>query len=377
MVVAVHRPTKILIDEGAIYRNVQSAVATLDAGTDLFAVIKADAYGHGLLRVARVAAAAGAKGFCVAVLDEALALRSAGFAQPILVLGIIDPADAQLAAVQNIAVPVSELSWLQEAAQVLDGEQPLRVHTAVETGMGRIGFTHRADLRAASAYMAARPQQFTHEGIFTHFATADSPDHRQFDRQVARFKEFVAALPKRPRYVHVANTATSLWHRACASNLVRFGVGIYGLNPSGHDIPDLPYKLEPALSLESALVLCKHVTSGATISYGATYTAKGDEYIGTVPMGYADGWLRRMQGFHVLVDGHECPMVGRVCMDQFMIRLPHAYPRGTKVVLIGRSGDKQITMQDVADHAGTIHYEIACCLSSRVPRVSVHPIGDK
>ncbi|WP_155287661.1 alanine racemase [Lacticaseibacillus zhaodongensis] len=375
MIVAVHRPTRVLIDEGAIYHNVHAAVASLDAGTDLFAVIKADAYGHGLLRVARIAIAAGASGFCVAVLDEALALRAAGFKQPVLVLGIIDPADAQLAAEQNIAVPVSELSWLQDAAQVLDGQRPLKVHTAVETGMGRIGFTHRADLRAASDYMSAHPDQFTHEGIFTHFATADSPDTQQFDRQVARFKEFVAVLATRPRYVHVANTATSLWHRACDSNLVRFGVGIYGLNPSGHDIPDLPYELEPALSLESALVFCKHVSKGTTVSYGATYTAERDEYIGTVPMGYADGWLRRLQGFHVLVDGHECEMIGRVCMDQFMIRLPHAYPRGTKVVLIGRSGDKQISLQDVADYAGTIHYEVACCLSARVPRVSVNPIS--
>ncbi|WDF83043.1 alanine racemase [Lacticaseibacillus pabuli] len=376
MVVATHRPSRVLIDESAIYNNVTHAVADLDDSSALFAVIKADAYGHGLLRVARIALAAGATGFCVAVLDEALGLREAGYTQPILVLGIIEPQYAELAAQHDIAVPVAERDWLQKAAKSLTGELPLKVHTAVDTGMGRIGFTSDADLRAAADYMQAHADKFNHEGIFTHFATADSLDKTQFHQQATRFNQFVAALPVRPKYVHVANTATSLWHRACHSNIVRFGVGIYGLNPSGREISQTPYALQPALSLESALTQCKHVPAGTTISYGATYVSAAPEYIGTVPMGYADGWLRRMQGFHVLVDGHECEMVGRVCMDQFMIRLPHAYPAGTKVVLIGKSGGKEITLQDAAEYAGTIHYEIACCLSERLPRVSINKISE-
>lgn len=372
MVVATHRPSRVLIDEGAIFHNVQSAVNLLDADSELFAVVKADAYGHGLLRVARVAAKAGATGFCVAVLDEALALREAGFKQPILVLGIVSPEYAGLAAAQGIAVPVAEKSWLEAAVEHIAQGDQLRVHLAIDSGMGRIGFTHKEDLQNAVAFIDAHAEQFELSGIFTHFASADSLKEEQFKRQAALFNDFVAALPRRPRYVHVANTATSLWHRACHSNIVRFGVGIYGLNPSGREIAKTPYELKPALSLKSELVLCKQVAAGATISYGATYHSEQNEYIGTVPMGYADGWLRRMQGFHVLVDGQLCEIVGRVCMDQFMIRLPHAYPAGTEVVLVGKSGDQEITLQDVADYAGTIHYEIACALSERLPRISVN-----
>ncbi|KRM56203.1 alanine racemase [Lacticaseibacillus sharpeae] len=371
MVVALHRPTKAIVRRSAIKHNVAAACAQLKAGTELFAVVKANAYGHGLVEVAKLTRAAGATGLCVAVLDEALELRRAGITGPILVLGIVDPEAVQLAADNDIAVPVAENSWLHAASQNLTGTKPLRVHLATDTGMGRIGFTDTAELQQAAAFMQDEPAKFTLAGIFTHFATADEVDDTQFKAQCARFNEFVAALPQRPRYVHVANTATSLWHDACHGNMVRFGVGIYGLNPSGRTIAHTPYALEPAMRIESALVMCKHVPAGTTVSYGATYVSAEDEFIGTVPMGYADGWLRRMQGATVLVDGHRCPIVGRVCMDQFMIRLPHAYPRGTKVTLVGRDGDDEITLQDVADFAGTIHYEIACCLSERVPRVYV------
>lgn len=376
MVVAQHRPSRVIIDERAIEANVRHAVAALPADSELFAVVKADAYGHGLLRVARLAVKAGATGFCVAVLDEALALREAGYDQPILVLGVVSPAYASLAAAKRIALPLASTAWLEAALPNLVDQPPLHLHAAIDSGMGRIGFTNPAELKEAADMVAAAPAQVTLTGIFTHFAMADSLDTAHFDCQVARFNTFVAALPTRPRYVHVANTATSLWHQATASNIVRFGVGIYGLNPSGHAIPDLPYPLEPALSVESELVLTKHVPAGTTVSYGATYVSPSDEWIGTVPMGYADGWLRRMQGFHVLVDGQFCEIVGRICMDQFMIRLPHDYPAGTRVVLVGRSGDKTISLQDVADYADTIHYEIACALSERMPRQSVNVVPD-
>ena len=145
---------------------------------------------------------------------------------------------------------------------------------------------------------------------------------------------------------------------------------MHGLNPSGNALAET-YPLEPAMRVVSALSVVKKIEAGAAVSYGATYHAGEAEWIGTVPMGYADGWQRRLQGFHVLVDGHVCEIVGRVCMDQFMIRLPHEYPAGTPVVLVGRSGDKTITLQDVAEYAHTIHYEIACGLTARVPRVSI------
>lgn len=376
MVTAALRPSEVLIDETAIYDNVQHSVSRLSKKTALFAVVKADAYGHGLVRTAKVARAAGASGFCVAVLDEALALRQAHFVEPILVLGIIEPAYAGIAAANHIAVPVGDLEWLQQAALALAaGPQlpPLAIHLAIDSGMGRIGFRDEAAVSAAAAWLAERAE-FAVEGVFTHFATADSPDDTYFKEQVTKFNACLAALPTKPRYVHVANSATSLWHAACHGNLIRFGVAMYGLNPSGRAIATTPYELEPAMTVVSALSFTKQLQAGDAVSYGATYHAAGPEWIGTVPMGYADGWLRRLQGFHVLIEGQYCEIVGRICMDQFMVRMPENFPAGTKVTLVGRSGDRAITLQDVADYADTIHYEIACNLTERLPRRSVRPL---
>lgn len=376
MVEAALRSSQVLVSETAIKHNVENTVAGLPEGTELFAVVKADGYGHGLLRVARVAQAAGATGFCVAVLDEALALRQAGFTLPILVLGIIEPEYAGIAASNGIAVPVGSLDWLAAALPLLaDAAAPLHVHFAADSGMGRIGFREPTALRQASEFAAAHSAQFAVTGLFTHFATADAADSTYFNQQVARFKSLLAALPTRPRYVHVANSATTLWHTACTCNLVRFGVAMYGLNPSGHAIETTPFPLEPALQLVSTLSFVKQIEAGEAVSYGATYRAPETEWIGTVPLGYADGWLRRFQGFHVLVDGQACEIVGRVCMDQFMVRLPGPVAVGTPVILVGTSGTRTISLQDVADYSGTIHYEIACGLSARLPRRSVEPIA--
>ena len=371
IVTATLRPTKVLISRQAITHNIHQAIKQAADDTCVFAVVKADAYGHGLVQVARIAADAGVQGFCVAVLEEALALRKAHFTQPILVLGIVQPDTAPLAAVQHIALPVGDLGWLEAAEQALaEAKAPvLNVHFAVDSGMGRIGFRQPDKIRVAAEYAAAASHlQVT--GIFTHFATADEADTAYFDEQSARFNALVAALPERPRYVHVANSATSMWHQATHSDMIRLGITMYGLNPSGRALPSR-YPLMPAMKVVSALSFVKHIEAGSAISYGATYHAATDEWIGTVSMGYADGWQRRLQGFEVLVAGQRCEIVGRVCMDQFMIRLPQAYPAGTEVVLVGTSGDQTITLQDVADYADTIHYEIACGLTARVPRVVV------
>lgn len=364
------RPTYVEVDQEAIYQNVHQEKQRLPQGTELFAVVKADAYGHGLLPVARVCRKAGATGFCVATLDEALVLRDAQIVEPILVLGITSVPEAAIAASQNISLTVADEHWLQAAQEILaqtPSLPPLAVHLAVDSGMGRIGFTEPETLRATAEYLASHQAEFDFEGIFTHFATADQADETYFKKQVAKFKAMVAMLPERPHYVHVANSATSLWHADLVSNMIRFGVAIYGLNPSGTALPE-PYPLKPALSLYSELVYVKQIHPGDGVSYGATHIAQKDEWIGTLPIGYADGWLRRMSGMTVLINGQRCPIVGRVCMDQMMVLLPAELPVGTKVTLIGKDGDDEITMQEVADYAHTIHYEIACGLKNRIPR---------
>ena len=232
--------------------------------------------------------------------------------------------------------------------------------------MGRIGFRSAEDLQEAMILLRDHGAEV--EGIFTHFATADEKDDRHFQNQLQRFKCLLELLPFTPKIVHASNSATTLWHADTIFNAVRLGDVMYGLNPSGREL-ELPYDIRPALSLETELVHVKPLEVGQTVGYGATYQTSDEEWIGTIPIGYADGWTRDMQGFHVLVDGQFCPIVGRVSMDQITIRLPKAYPIGTKVVLIGVDGDLAITITDVADYRGTINYEVVCVLSDRVPRV--------
>lgn len=371
MVVGTLRNAQLVINQQAIFENVKNARQHTDEGTDLFVVLKANGYGHGAIQVARIAEKAGATGFCVALLDEALELRNAGFNEPILVLGITDPEFAAIARDHNISLTVSSTEWLKSAAITLKqvpSETLLNVHLALDTGMGRLGFQYADELKAAIQVLTDLNDVMNFEGIFTHFATADSPDDDYFNYQYDNFNKLMAVVAKRPKYVHVANSATSLWHKACDGNMIRFGIATYGLNPSGTDITQLPYKIHPALSLQAGLIYVKLVKKGRSIGYGATYTAQDDEWIGTVPVGYADGVPRKLQGFSVLVDGQWCPIVGRVCMDQFMIKLPKSYEYGTPVTIIGHSGDKQITADNVAKYLGTISYEVICGFSDRLKR---------
>lgn len=370
MIIGRHRNTYAEIDLGAIKHNIQIERKHMEKDQALFAVVKADAYSHGLIPVAVAAQEAGVDGYCVALIDEGVALREAGITKPILILGVTPTEQAAYMAKYNLSTAVGDLDFLKEAqVKLAQKHVQLKVHLALDTGMGRIGFRNQTDLKAALDFLEEYPEQFDFEGIFTHFSTADSADSTYFERQLHKFHDLMTVVEQRPKYVHVANSAASIWHRQCGGNLVRLGIGMYGLNPSGKEVA-LPadMQIKPAFALESELVAVKKVHPGDSISYGITYTAEKDEWIGTVPMGYADGWLRRMQGSTVLVDGQECEIVGRICMDQFMIRLPHEMPIGKRVTLIGENHGKIKTAQDAADYAGTIHYEIVCSIAQRVPR---------
>lgn len=371
MIIGNHRTTHATIDLGAIKHNLKVERQRMDPGQALFAVVKADAYSHGLIPVAVAAQDFGVDGFCVAVVDEGIALRENGILRPILILGASLADEAPYMAKYDLSTAVSNLEFLQKAQPLLESQNlKLKVHLALDTGMGRIGFRDSEKLTQAISYLHQYSNQFDFEGIFTHFSTADSADDAYFNYQLERFHELMKVVHKRPRYVHVANSAASIWHKQCGGNMIRLGISMYGLNPSGTEVK-LPQdvELEPAFELSSQLVNVKQINAGDSISYGTTYTASQDEWIGTVPVGYADGWLRRMQGSTVLVEGQECEIVGRICMDQMMIRLPYSMPLGTEVTLIGKNGGKQKTIQEVADYAGTINYEILCSIGQRVPRV--------
>lgn len=372
MVVTYHRPTRAIIHRKALRENIKNEIDRLPEGFELFAVVKADGYGHGAIATAQMALSVGATGFCVATLDEAIELREAGITEPILVLSVVFPSYLSLVVDYDLSITVATKEWLIESQEVLkDLEEttaPIKIHIKADTGMGRIGFLTPEEVKEAAEIIEVSPNMIW-EGLFTHFATADEKDTSYWHKQAERFNEVIAALDHLPRYVHSSNSATALWHdQEMPGNMIRYGVGMYGLNPSGHELSET-YLLKPAMELVSELIQVKELASGEGVGYGKTYDTPKKEWIGTIPIGYADGWLRKMQGFSLLVDGEFCEIVGRVCMDQLMIRLPRDFKVGTKVTLIGKNNGQEITMQDVADHLGTIHYEVCCMLSERVPRI--------
>lgn len=372
MVPGIHRPAAVYVDLSAIKQNIQQELAHLEPGQKLFAVIKANAYGHGAVRVAQLAAKNGVSGFCVAILDEALELRRAGITLPILVLGVTPEEYAPLAARNDISLTVPNFEWLNKADQEIEkaGLQ-LKIHLAVDSGMGRIGFSEDAEFLKANEFLLNNPH-FEVEGLFTHFASADSSDDSYFKTQVKRFEHLKGLLKVKPKWIHVDNTAASVFNKQVHSDIVRFGIGLYGLNPSSNpSTPDLTaqIRLKPALSLESELVQVHTIHKGQGVGYGSTYIADCDQVIGTIPLGYADGFIRKFQGFKIQVGEVYCPIVGRVCMDQLMVRLPYEMPTKTKVVLISNDPTAPNNIKAAADYVDSIHYEVACLLDDRLPRI--------
>lgn len=364
MISSLHRPTVATVDLKAIQNNIKAVQAHIPQGTKTYAVVKANAYGHGAVAVAN-AISQEVDAYCVSNLDEALELRQAGIKKEILILGVVLASELPLVIENQITITVASMEWLDAAQAYFSDLSKLHVHLKVDSGMGRIGVRSLAEADDLIAQMLEA--NINIDGIFTHFATADEADTEKFQAQLTFFTDLVNGLAYKPALVHASNSATSIWHSETIFNAVRLGIVIYGLNPSGSELA-LPYPLQKALTLTSRLVHIKSIKAGDTVGYGATYTAENDEFVGTIPIGYADGWTRDLQNFSILIDGQFCQIIGRVSMDQITVRLPKAYAIGEKVTLIGQDGDKEITATDLAAKKGTINYEVLCLLSDRIPR---------
>lgn len=368
------RETWADIDLDAVADNVANMKKRIPEDTALMAVVKANAYGHGAVYVAETALENGAEWLAVALFDEALALRKHGIEAPILVLSPIRPEDAGLAAKYHISLTVFQKKWLEEACRTYRSEEPVFLHIACDTGMGRIGIRSRQEAEALAGEIG-KDRRFVAEGLFTHFATADQNDETYFNEQYRRFETMIdwfSDLGIHPSLIHCGNSAATLKYPAEKRhlfNMVRYGISMYGLAPSPEMAAKLPFKLERVLSLHSRLTHVKKVKAGSAIGYGATYRTENDEWIGTVPIGYADGWLRALSGSDILIGGIRCPIVGRICMDQLMCRLPASFPIGTRVTLIGEDGSDEITADQLAEKLQTINYEVTCMIHPRVPRV--------
>ena len=356
-----YRDTWAEIDLDAITHNVKQ-IKDLHPTKEIFAVVKANGYGHGDAEVSKVAIEAGVSCLAVSGLDEALRLRNSGIEVPILVLGMTRLKDVPLAAENNISLTAHDEMWIEHLVS-LPLTTPVKVHLKIDSGMHRLGLMTEEQVqknfnRLKTALMVEV------EGVFTHMATADS-DKEYLGHQIETFKRLIANLDLSDvKYVHLENTATLLQKEFDFDHGIRLGLGLYGINPDKEFIP-IEYELKPALKLLSNLVQVKKIKKGDKVGYGATYEAQEDEWIGVVPIGYADGWTRSHQGRHVIVNGYECEIIGRVCMDQMMIRLPKQFPMGTEVTLIGDG----MPVERVAAEVGTISYEILCLISDRVPRV--------
>ena len=356
-----YRDTWAEIDLDAITHNVKQ-IKDLHPTKEIFAVVKANGYGHGDAEVSKVAIEAGVSCLAVSGLDEALRLRNSGIEVPILVLGMTRLKDVLLAAENNISLTAHDEMWIEHLVS-LPLTTPVKVHLKIDSGMHRLGLMTEEQVQKNFNMLKTAPMVEV-EGVFTHMATADS-DKEYLGHQIETFKRLIANLDLSDvKYVHLENTATLLQKEFDFDHGIRLGLGLYGINPDKEFIP-IEFELKPALKLLSNLVQVKKIKKGDKVGYGATYEAQEDEWIGVVPIGYADGWTRSHQGRHVIVNGYECEIIGRVCMDQMMIRLPKQFPMGTEVTLIGDG----MPVERVAKEVGTISYEILCLISDRVPRV--------
>jgi alanine racemase len=365
------RPTWLEVDLDAIAHNVRRVVEMVGPAVTVLAVLKADGYGHGALRVARTALNNGAGYLGVASINEGAVLRRAGIAAPILVLGYTPAWQARELVLHELSATVFNLEVaraLGRAAAELDSQ--IRVHIKVDTGMGRLGL--QPDEVVPFALDLQSMPNLSMEGIFTHFSVADSdPAYTRWQNE--RFEGVLQALARVGvgfPLVHAANSAAILSLPETHFTMVRLGIAMYGLQPSSQ-VP-CPPDFRPALSFKTQVAQVKLLPGGSYVSYGNTYQTTGDQRIAVIPVGYADGFRRSPRHWgEVLVRGQRAPIVGRVCMDQTMIDVT-AIPnvrQGDEVILIGEQGDQRITAEDVAERLGTINYEVVSEILARVPRV--------
>ncbi|MEK4487432.1 alanine racemase [Psychrobacillus sp. FSL H8-0484] len=360
-----YRPTFIEINLQAIESNLKHLKDTLPKHTNIIAVVKANAYGHGDIEVANAALQAGAIQLAVATPEEALHLRDAGITAEILVLGASPATFLQEAFERNITLTAYSLEWLLATRHF---NNPLKLHIKIDSGMGRIGFTEAEELTKALDFIQKR-NWLKVTGVFTHFSTADEEDQQYFMDQVTKFERLLDLFKEKPAVVHTSNSAAALLYPSQRWDAVRFGISMYGIAPSSWVNKQLPFPLEKALSLHTEVVHVKKVNKGTTIGYGAMYIADSDEWIATLPIGYADGLLRKLHTQSVLINGKRMPIVGKICMDQCMVRVDEKVNVGEKVVLLGNQMNEEISIEEWANTLDTIPYEICCTFSTRIPRI--------
>ena len=374
------------VDLKAIAHNVRELRSITDSRASLMAVVKANAYGHGVLEVSRKVLENGADVLGVARLNEGIELREAGFDVPVLIFGYTPP----MLAKKLIEFDLTQTVWSYKTAETIAGvavsyNKKIKAHLKVDTGMGRLGLLPDCcrpssidrnltitALREVESIASLSGLEL--EGIYTHFATADSSDKSYAKKQFEIFVDFLNELRLAGLIApvcHAANSAAIIDMPETHLDMVRAGISIYGLNPSD-EVDKRRISLKPAMALKARVVHLKKVPTGFKVSYGITYETRKPTTIATVPVGYADGFNRLLSSRgHVLVGGRRAPIVGRVCMDHTMLdvgHIPDVYLED-EVVIFGNQGDAAITVDEIASTLNTINYEIVSALTARVPKI--------
>ncbi|WP_338605315.1 alanine racemase [Staphylococcus haemolyticus] len=362
-----YRSTYLNVDLSAILNN-YNTVRTLHSDKTVIPVVKANSYGLGSVKIAQHLMNNGADFFAVATLDEAIELRMHGINAQILILGVIPLEDINKAIQHRVALTVPSLQWLQHAIELIsdDNEKNLWLHVKLDTGMGRLGIKSLEEYKEVIDLIQSHPH-LVFEGVYTHFANADEPGD-SMDNQYEQFETLVTQAEK-PKFIHSQNSAGSLLRNFELCNAVRLGISLYGYYPSAYVKEKVETELQPSAQLLTQVVQTKYLKVGESVSYGSTYTATEDIKIAILPIGYADGYLRSMQGAFVNVKGHQCEVIGRVCMDQMIIKVPDDVKERDTVTLLDNAYDSPQSAETLAQKQDTISYEVLCNLGRRLPRI--------
>lgn len=365
--------TQANINLDAIYQNVEHAKRLLKPETKLMAVIKADGYGHGAVEIADTIDAL-ADAYGVAILEEGIELRRAGVRKPILILGYTPPEQYE----ELIAYDIATAAFTLEMARKLSFTavkmgQNGKIHLKLDTGMSRIGFGLTGESLEQILEVSRLPE-IVIEGCFSHFATMDEADKTRAMKQFRRFLDFTEKLEGRGVSLpvkHISNSAGIIEAPEVQLDMVRDGICLYGLYPS-EEVQKHRLPLVPAMEWKARISFVKELPAGVEIGYGGTYTTSRDTKVATIPVGYADGYPRCLSGKgSVVIAGKRAPILGRVCMDQFMVDVTDipAAAINTEVTLVGRDGEEEISMEEISAMAHSFNYEFACDVGKRVPRV--------